>query len=212
MTGPNDPEQPMPEGPDSYDFEPEGPAFDEYPDQYPPQDEYAPDQGYPFPVEGPTQPGQTPPFTPTDEHIGDNAPYEFQPPRSRFWDPTYGRPPERRRVHHPHMPNDPFKTYRQDQETEFSWGEGMYPDLILDYSGGGGLSRFPIADPDRTAQLRNLAAIRRTNVASPFAPADPYVAGNPDRFGAAPPLIRKRGRYSKPRIHKPPPPRMQREW
>lgn len=182
-------------GPDANDPIPSG----SYP---PPGNPYATTgptpAGYPFPVQGPTAPDASSP----------GPPVELEPPPTRYYDPTYNGPPP----FHPRMPRDPFGTLANDQESEFGFGEGMYPDPILDYSRGGGRSRFPLADPDPIAQRRNLAAIRRTDVSSPYAAADPYVPGNPDRFGAAPPLVRKRGRY-KPSHYKPPrPPRMQREW
>lgn len=196
-----DPSNPFPGG----HVQPAVEPYISHPDQYPPPQGSgpgAPNYGYPFPVEGPTAPA-----APGDVHPG--VPYEYEPPATRYFDPTYGGP---RPPHHPHMPNDPFKTSRIDQETEFGWGPGQYPDPILDYSGGGGLSRFPIAQPDVITQHWTLAAIRRTDVSDPFAPVDPYVPGNPDRFGAQPPLVRVRGRYKRPKYKQPKPPRMHREW
>lgn len=181
------------------------------PGQYPEQEGSgpgAPDYGYPFPVEGPTAPGTGDPGSTTTP----GAPVEYAPPETRYYDPTYNSYGPRRRPHHPRMPQDPFNTHKLEQETEFGWGEGMYPDPILDYSGGGSRSRFPLADPDARDQHRNLAAIRRTDVSNPFAPMDPYVPGNPDRFGASPPLVRKRGKYRRSSYKPPRPPRMEREW
>lgn len=175
--------------------------------------------GYPFLVQGPTPP--------TAGTYKPGVPYEYQPDYKApgtddqyplGWDPTYGAPvlPQypytQNKAPHTYMPQDPFNTTAYDQETEFGWGEGLFPDPILDYSGGGSRSRFPIADPDPYTQRRNMAAIKRTDLTNPFATVDPYVPGNPDRFGANPPLVRKRGRV-KPSHYTPPrPPRMQREW
>lgn len=215
---PTDPNDPLPSG--------------AYPGN-PPPSPTAPNYGYPFPVAGPTTPEQAADYLPPGTSIqqGQTAeqtlagiyppstnspeqapPVEYQPPRNQFYDPTYNAPPRRRRPHHPQMPQDPFNTNAHDQETEFGWGEGMYPDPILDYSATGSKSRFPVADPDARDQLRNLAAIRRTDVASAWATANPYVAGNPDRFGAAPPLVRRRGKFKPGKRDVPKPPRMQREW
>jgi hypothetical protein len=169
--------------------------------------------GYPFQVVGPTTPERAAEARATGIP-NPSPPVEYQPPRSPTYDPTYGGlPPDKNTNFNPKMPRDPFNTlHARESETEFSWGEGMYPDPILDYSGRGSRSRFPVADPDVRDQLRNLAALRRTDLSSPFAVADPYVAGNPDRYGAQPPLVRKRGRYKRGHIDIPKPPRMHREW
>ena len=104
------------------------------------------------------------------------------------------------------MPRDPFKPV-EDQQTEMGFAEGRFPNPILDYSGGGSISRIPIADPDRTQQLRELAAGKRTdlNNASEPNPANPYVLGNTDRYGAQPELVRNR-RKPKPSQNQPPKP------
>lgn len=44
---------------------------------------------------------------------------------------------------------------------------------------------------DKDAQMRQLWAERRTDPTDVTSVADPYVAGNPDRFGPNPPLVRE---------------------
>mgnify|MGYP000917579090 CR=1 FL=1 len=113
------------------------------------------------------------------------------------------------------QPRGPF-TYdvgsQQNSETEFGFGRGRYPNPALDFSAGGVASRIPIADPDRTEQLRTLAEIRRMDVMDPNATPSPYVEGNTDRFGAQPPLVRERKTPQsspRPRYTRP---RMERQW
>lgn len=118
------------------------------------------------------------------------------------------------------IPRDPFKPV-EDQQTEMGFAEGRFPNPVLDYSGGGSLSRIPIADPDRTEQIRQLAAGRRTDLNNPAEPGygqgpeggpNPYVLGNTDRYGAQPELVRNR-RRPKPSTYSPPAPaRMERHW
>jgi hypothetical protein len=92
-------------------------------------------------------------------------------------------------------PRDPF-TYdvgsQQNSETEFGYGRGRFANPSLDYSEGGAKSGIPVADPDRTEQLRTLAEIRRMDINDPNATPSPYVCGNTDRYGAQPPLVRER--------------------
>lgn len=91
------------------------------------------------------------------------------------------------------MPRDPF-TYDRDHlpgDTEFGFGAGSFPDPRIDFSAGGVKSRIPIADPDKNAQLLELRAIRRMDLANPNDQPSPYVAGNTDRYGAQPPLVRE---------------------
>lgn len=92
-------------------------------------------------------------------------------------------------------PRNPF-TYdvgaQDNSETEFGFGRGRFPNPSLDYSEGGAKSGIPIADPDRTEQLRTLAEIRRMDINDPNAVPSPYVCGNADRYGAQPPLVRER--------------------
>lgn len=118
------------------------------------------------------------------------------------------------------MPRDPFRAL-DDQHSELGYGEGRFPDPILDYSGGGSISRIPIADPDRTEQIRQLAAGKRSDLNNPSETAygqgpqsgpDPYLLGNTDRYGAQPPLVRNRKR-PKPSTYSPPKPtKMERHW
>lgn len=116
------------------------------------------------------------------------------------------------------MPRDPLMLHKHPanmaahEESEMGWGLGMFPHPSIDYSIGGSKSRFPIADPDVQAQLRTLAAIKRTDVALAGEVANPFVAGNTDRFGAQPPLVRQRAHYIPSRYKPLPRARMHREW
>ena len=109
---------------------------------------------------------------------------------------------------------DPFQLDRDqtERDTEYGFGAGKYADPRFDYSGGGSISQIPIADPDVPEQLLELEMIKRTDVANPADVPSPYVAGNTDRFGSAPPLVRetKPPKYVRPT--RPAPRRMQREW
>src|SRR5206468_322105 len=98
--------------------------------------------------------------------------------------------------------------------TEFGWGAGRFPNPTLDYSQGGYRSGFPIADPDRQAQLLDLAAGKRTDLQNPAEPDLPafqgaggtaarmhFETGNTERYGAGPPLVRQKRApyYRRPR-------------
>ena len=109
---------------------------------------------------------------------------------------------------------NPF-TYDRDnleRDTEFGFGAGMFPDPNIDYTEGGAISRIPIADPDSTAQLLQLAMIKRMDLADSTDQPSPYVAGNTDRFGAQPPLVRERKRPKYTRPERPKRARMERSW
>jgi hypothetical protein len=113
------------------------------------------------------------------------------------------------------MPRNPFTYDRDethDQSSEFGFGRGHFPDPRIDFSDGGIRSMIPIADPDQDAQFLELMAIRRMDLADPQDQPSPYVAGNTDRYGAQPPLVRERRTptfkpYPLPRRS-----RMQRHW
>ena len=100
----------------------------------------------------------------------------------------------------------------QDRDTEFGFGAGKFADPNIDYSDGGVISGIPIADPDREAQLLQLAMIKRMDLADPSDQPSPYVAGNTDRYGAQPPLVRERKRPKYTRPQQEPPSRMKRAW
>jgi hypothetical protein len=113
---------------------------------------------------------------------------------------------------------NPFQYHRDigrsKWESEFGFGEGMFPNPVIDFSAGGSLSRIPIADPDTNAQLLRLVAGKRTDTANPNQPDpfSPYVCGNPDRYGAQPPLVRNRRAPRPGKRCVPKPSRMEREW
>lgn len=114
------------------------------------------------------------------------------------------------------MARNPFTYDRdahlRDESSEFGFGAGMFPDPGIDFSAGGAKSLIPVADPTSDAQLLELAMIKRTDVANPVDVPNPYAAGNTDRYGAAPPLVRERKAppaAPRPRYARP---QMQREW
>lgn len=112
------------------------------------------------------------------------------------------------------MPN-PFtydKDLNHDEDSEFGFGRGHYPNPTIDYSDEGVKSRIPIADPDRDTLHMELAMVRRMDINDPADQPSPYVAGNTDRYGAQPPLVRehKRPKYVAPKQQRPP--RMERAW
>jgi hypothetical protein len=111
------------------------------------------------------------------------------------------------------QPRDPFKLSKDkhDQHTEMSWGAGQFPDPRIDFSDGGRKSGFPIADPDRNEQLRTLREIKRTDLNDPLAKPSPYVAGNMDRYGAGPPIVRETKWPKYAPTPQEPPPRMERQ-
>jgi hypothetical protein len=99
-------------------------------------------------------------------------------------------------------PND----YGDDGPTEFSWGAGIFPPGIADGEGqrraqddfGDNMipRTAPIGDADDI--YARAVADRRTDPTDPESNRDFECAGNPDRFGANPPLIR-----SEPQINVP---------
>jgi len=113
------------------------------------------------------------------------------------------------------------------QETEFSFGAGRFPDPSIDFQSlrADGRTIALIADPDSRQQLLDLAAARRTDLNDPTVtdmPAfqnaggvlhpDYYSAGNTERYGANPPLVRERRWPRQPRRYRFKLPRMEREW
>lgn len=112
------------------------------------------------------------------------------------------------------MSRNPFVPTK-DQATEFGFGAGRFPRQDIDFSQGGFRSGLPIADPDRQAQLLDLAAGKRTDLQNPAEPDLPafqgaggvsapmhYKAGNTERYGAQPPLVKEKRapRYRRPQI------------
>lgn len=98
------------------------------------------------------------------------------------------------------------------QETEFSFGKGRFPDPRIDFTDGGTKSRIPIAEPDREQMARQLAEIKRMDINDPAAQPNPYVAGNTDRYGAQPPLVRERHAPVPPKRPRYTRPKMERQW
>lgn len=130
------------------------------------------------------------------------------------------------------MSRNPF-VQTKDQSTEMGWGAGMFPDPMIDYSDNGIKSRIPIGDPDRRQQYLDLMTARRTDLnrtdvpdlptfqgdlpvgpgsSTPTAHPDYYTEGNTERYGANPPLVRAKGRPSKPKPKYIPRAKMEREF
>lgn len=95
----------------------------------------------------------------------------------------------------PNIPPDPFLPEelwpKSQRQSEFGWGMGMHPDPehSEDYDKG----QIPYSPPSRDDDVRTLQAYHRMNTNDPIAQPDPYVAGNPDRYGPQKPLVRERG-------------------
>ena len=75
------------------------------------------------------------------------------------------------------------------------------PEISEDYEKAG----FPYSPPSRDDDVRTLQAYHRMNTNDPAAQPDPYVAGNPDRYGPQKPLVRERAYPSSGRRKCPPP-------
>lgn len=104
------------------------------------------------------------------------------------------------------------RDHSHDEDSEFGFGRGHFPDPNIDFTDGGVKSGIPIADPDHHTQMMELFAVRRMDINEPNDQPSPYLAGNTDRYGAQPPLVRERRapRYARPKQD--PPPRMRREY
>ena len=114
-----------------------------------------------------------------------------------------------------------------NQETEFSFGQGRFPNPLIDFQSAraDGTTVPQVADPDRRQQLLDLAASRRTDLNDPTVedmPAfqgtsavnhrDYYSEGNTERYGANPPLVRARRWPAKKWVYRVIPSVMQRQW
>jgi len=112
-----------------------------------------------------------------------------------------------------YAPRDPFTMERDEPNnaavTEFGFGRGMHPDPIV--SEDMQSARVPYAPPQREDQIRDMQAARRMNTNDPAAEPDPYVAGNPDRYGGQRPLVRERGAPRKKYRPTEPPPKFRRK-
>ena len=169
--------------------------------------------GYPFQVSGPTEPATIHGSQATEppDPSAWSPPQEYMDPSVlRQFDPML----QARRARALRKPLNPFDNHVMKSHvfSEFGNPEGMHPDPNLDFSGGGSRSKFPIADPDTMGNVLLMRMMHRTDVANASSPMDPYQAGNPDRFGAQPPLVRRRSVPPYKHRRRPDPPRMVREW
>lgn len=113
------------------------------------------------------------------------------------------------------MARNPFVYDRDashDEDSEFGFGRGHHPDPNIDYSDGGIKSRIPIADPTAEDQQMTMQMLRRMDINDPNDQPSPYVAGNTDRYGAQPPLVRETRRPKRSKQTPRATPRMRREW
>lgn len=118
------------------------------------------------------------------------------------------------------MPMDPKDC--SDGPTEFGYGAGMfppgiaqnegqrreqddfgsaYPDMALDASTG-----------DESDNYARAVADRRTDPTDPLSGRDFDALGNPDRYGAAPPLVREYPQPNSPDKPEPVENRLERRW
>jgi hypothetical protein len=74
--------------------------------------------------------------------------------------------------------------------SEFSHGEGMFPDPNIDYDRG---QINPPNNRTRTDQLRDMIASKRTNLVGHGETLEEmtYAKGNPDRYGGHPPIVKQ---------------------
>ena len=95
-------------------------------------------------------------------------------------------------------PMDP--TCFDDGPTEYSWGAGIFPPGIADNEGQRnpqddfGENQIPRTNPigDVDDTWAKAVADRRTDSTDPESGRDFETYGNPDRYGAQPPLVRAR--------------------
>ena len=113
-------------------------------------------------------------------------------------------------------PNQPF-----DGPSEFSWGKGMFPPGIAENEGQRrmqqdfGDNMIPTTNRvgSHNDNYARAVADRRTDPTDPESQRDFETLGNPDRFGAAPPLIRELPQPNiSQRVDPPPNERVQRKW
>ena len=113
-------------------------------------------------------------------------------------------------------------------ESEYSHGPGMFPNPRVDYTQNGkhdgfGPRKPGVTDKDVCAgggglqdQLRQMAAYKRLNSAAVGENIDggggPDFAGNPDRFGAQPPLVQTPPDTIFPPLDLEPVAKFQRRW
>lgn len=115
-------------------------------------------------------------------------------------------------------PLDPNAEF--DGPSEYSWGAGMFPPGIADNEGQSrqqddfGDNMVPQtkrigAHNDNYARA---VADRRTDPTDPDSNRDFETLGNPDRYGAAPPLVRAKPQRNISRREEPPQRRLERKW
>jgi len=79
-------------------------------------------------------------------------------------------------------------------DSEFSWGEGMFPNPNLDYDRG---QIQPVRARTQMDVLRERAAMLRSNVSDPNETIEAltYAKGNPGRYGGHQPLVQQSPRH-----------------
>lgn len=112
----------------------------------------------------------------------------------------------------PSLPMNPDTTEATEKNnaavTEFAHGRGMHadPSVSEDMHKGG----MPYAPPQPHDLIMEMQAIKRMDTNDPGAQPDPYVEGNPDRYGAQRPLVREIGTPRTPPLPEPEPRRFKR--
>jgi hypothetical protein len=96
---------------------------------------------------------------------------------------------------------NPFTMERDERNNasapEWSWGRGMHPDPANSVQEPW-CNEIPYEPPQPDDQIRDMQAMKRMNTNDPNAQPDPYVAGNPDRYGPQRPLVREVGMPNPP--------------
>lgn len=109
-----------------------------------------------------------------------------------------------------------------DGNSEYCWGEGMFPPGIANGEGQSrqqddfGINMIPPNIREKSGAYNDnyarLVADRRTDPTDPDSGRDFETTGNPDRFGAAPPLVRADTEPNINKRYEPPPNRLERKW
>lgn len=115
-------------------------------------------------------------------------------------------------------PLDPNAEF--DGPSEYCHGAGLFPPGIADNEGQSrhqddfGDNMIPQTPKigARDDNYARMVADRRTDPTDPDSNRDFETLGNPDRYGAAPPLVRAQPQPNVSRREEPPPKRLERKW
>jgi len=124
-----------------------------------------------------------------------------------------------RKAHIMTQPLDPNRAF--DGGSEYSWGRGLFPPGIANGEGQQqqqadfGEHMVPVTNPigAHNDQYARMVADRRTDAMDEESTRDFESLGNPDRYGAAPPLVRETPVDDvSQRVTPPPKYRVERKW